>query len=159
MCSSIKNAPHIVLLLVSVAATSPFMFLIVRKNFIFQPTITPLIPSSYPSNSPVFILVPQLYPAINPPSPIPHPICPSIHQSHQSLGPDFPGATFPIPIPQPLSMIPINSDQSLGPDFPGATFLPSPAPHHLAPSISSIVLSIYSPARATCPSAPERTDN
>ncbi len=106
MCSSIKNAPHIVLLLVSVAATPPFMFLIVRKNFIFQPTIIPPIPSSYPGNSPVFILVPHFPPAINPPSPIPHPICSSIHQSHQSLGPDLCVATFPhplLPLPLPIN--------------------------------------------------------
>ena len=159
MCSSIKNAPHIVFSLLSVAATPPFMFLIVREDSIFQPIITLPIPSLYPGNSPAFNLVPQLYPAINPPSPIPHPICPSIHQSHQSLGPDFPGATFPHPLPSPLSMIPINSHQSLGPDFPSATFPPFPAPHHLAPSIPSIPPSLYRPASATCPGAPECGDN
>ena len=174
MCSSIKNAPHIVLLLVSVAATPPFMFLIVRKNFIFQPTIIPPIPSSYPGNSPVFILVPQLSPAPNPPAPIPHPLS---HQSHQF--PSIPRSGFscghisPVPIPHPLppsnprsgfswchncyphppspwSINDISTHQSLGPDLCVATF-----PHSLLPlplpinpyMLSSIPIHIWDPSR------------
>lgn len=174
MCSPIKNAPHIVFSLLSVAATPPFMFLIVRKNSIFQPTITPPIPSSYPGNSPVCILVPQLSPAPNPPAPIPHPLP---HQSHQF--PSIPrsgllcGHISPVPIPHPLppsdprsgfswchislslSPIPwsinlINSHQSLGPDLCVATFphplLPLPLPINPI-MVPSIPIHIWDPSR------------
>ena len=68
------------LLLVSAATTCPCLFLLLLRLYTLYSLYTPHISILYPSNSPAFMLDPQLYPAINPPLGIPHPLS---HQSHQ----------------------------------------------------------------------------